>query len=356
VNTEEYAAAQALITAAVVNYVLRFARFFAAPFLTPKQWMGLLELMFPEVQRRREQSAVLAREFYDAERARSVPQLPRNDQPLEPYEFDWFVQAMEPLRVQMSAENASDKVVAQMALAAAREVENGGRRQIIHAVEKDSALTEFITADERVTEPMPQGLKDELEAILSGEEPQTYERPTWGGQTVTETKPKPVKRSNLVQGWARVATGDETCSYCLMLVSREPLYTSPKTAGYYGEQSEEELVEMFNRMDLETYFLETDALNDEFKKWHIGCDCKVVPVFDKANWFGKKAQKRAKALWDDAAKDAAKYRRDNPGRRKVRGENKGDRYTKNEDTLLALRRDIDNGKISSKDWAALQAA
>ena len=38
-------------------------------------------------------------------------------------------------------------------------------------------------------------------------------------------------RNRLVRGWARVATGDETCAWCLMLVSRGPVYHSAKKAG-----------------------------------------------------------------------------------------------------------------------------
>lgn len=50
--------------------------------------------------------------------------------------------------------------------------------------------------------------------------------------------------------FARVTTGNETCLFCLMLASRGAVYKTRKTAG-------------------------------EFKSFHRGCDCKVVPGFEK---------------------------------------------------------------------------
>lgn len=50
--------------------------------------------------------------------------------------------------------------------------------------------------------------------------------------------------------FARVPTGFETCTFCLMLASRGAVYHTRKSAG-------------------------------EFKHFHRGCDCKVVPSFDR---------------------------------------------------------------------------
>ena len=49
--------------------------------------------------------------------------------------------------------------------------------------------------------------------------------------------------------FARVPTGTETCTFCLMLASRGAVYHTRKTAG-------------------------------EWRHFHRGCDCKVVPSFD----------------------------------------------------------------------------
>lgn len=50
--------------------------------------------------------------------------------------------------------------------------------------------------------------------------------------------------------FARVPTGFETCTFCLMLASRGAVYCSRKTAG-------------------------------EWRHFHRNCDCKVVPGFEK---------------------------------------------------------------------------
>ena len=50
--------------------------------------------------------------------------------------------------------------------------------------------------------------------------------------------------------FARVPTGFETCTFCLMLASRGAVYHTRKSAG-------------------------------EFKHFHRGCDCKVVPSFER---------------------------------------------------------------------------
>ena len=49
--------------------------------------------------------------------------------------------------------------------------------------------------------------------------------------------------------FARVPTGAETCTFCLMLASRGAVYHTRKTAG-------------------------------EWRHFHRGCDCKVVPSFE----------------------------------------------------------------------------
>ena len=49
--------------------------------------------------------------------------------------------------------------------------------------------------------------------------------------------------------FARIPTGFETCTFCLMLASRGAVYRTRKSAG-------------------------------EFRRFHRGCDCKVVPSFD----------------------------------------------------------------------------
>ena len=141
---EEYQAQQLAISAAVATYIQQFSVFVQAPALTVKEWIQLLLLIFPEIERRRTESAVLARRFYDSVREYHHPQLPRNDRLIETYNFEWFVQDMEEVRRRVSQADAQNDAIAAMALRAIRAVENGGRHQIISAVENDEAVADLV--------------------------------------------------------------------------------------------------------------------------------------------------------------------------------------------------------------------
>ncbi|QNJ59657.1 MuF-like minor capsid protein [Mycobacterium phage HarryOW] len=292
-NPEEYAAAQLLISAAVVRHVRNVAGFFAQPALTMFDWLRLLDLLFPEIQRRRTEASVLARRFYDSQRAQHHPDLPRNDRPLEGTTFEKFVENMDPARERMQQADTRGDALTHLTLRAVREVENAGRQQIIHAVEND---------------------------------------------------PEP----RVLRGWARVATGRETCAWCLMLISRGPTYVRAETAGL--DLDTEHALELFKNNDQETYFAD---IGGEIKQWHTGCDCKVIPVFRNEDWFGKEAADRALDLWGDATKEAIDL--EDKGLVHKSGKKKGQPFTRNELAINALRRRLERGEISAQQYAALAA-
>ncbi|AHN84427.1 capsid maturation protease [Mycobacterium phage NEHalo] len=292
-SPEEYAAAQLLISAAVVRHVRNVAGFFAQPALTMFDWLRLLDLLFPEIQRRRTEASVLARRFYDSQRAQHHPDLPRNDRPLEGTTFEKFVENMDPARERMQQSETRGDALTHLTLRAVREVENAGRQQIIHAVEND---------------------------------------------------PEP----RVLRGWARVATGRETCAWCLMLISRGPTYVRAETAGL--DLDTEHALELFENKDLETYFAD---ISGEIKQWHPGCDCKVIPVFRNEDWFGKEAADRALDLWGEATKEAIAL--EDEGLVHKSGKNKGQPFTRNELAINALRRRLERGEISAQQYAALAA-
>ncbi|AGT12527.1 capsid maturation protease [Mycobacterium phage Trouble] len=292
-NPEEYAAAQLLISAAVVRHVRNVAGFFAQPALTMFDWLRLLDLLFPEIQRRRTEASVLARRFYDSQRAQHHPDLPRNDRPLEGTTFEKFVENMDPARERMQQADTRGDALTHLTLRAVREVENAGRQQIIHAVEND---------------------------------------------------PEP----RVLRGWARVATGRETCAWCLMLISRGPTYVRAETAGL--DLDTEHALELFENNDQETYFAD---ISGEIKQWHPGCDCKVIPVFRNEDWFGKEAADRALDLWGEATKEAIAL--EDEGLVHKSGKNKGQPFTRNELAINALRRRLERGEISAQQYAALAA-
>ncbi|WP_280350353.1 hypothetical protein [Nocardia abscessus] len=286
---DEYSVEQTVISAGIANYVLQLAKFFASPILTLADWLRLLELLFPQVQQERGRAAELARAFYDSQRALHHPELPRNDQFLVEYPFEQFVENLEPLRRQMSQEDTPEHVVGSLALRVVREVENGARRQIIRSVESD---------------PAPR----------------------------------------IVKGWARVATGRETCGWCLMLISRGPVYTAADTAG----------LDLDDRTAARMIAAGEDV-SEYMEQWHDGCDCKVVPVFKHENWPGQKAADRALELWNEAATEAVRFRAENPGRKHTTGKNRGKEFTFNEDVILVLRRRLERGEINPAEYAGFAA-
>lgn len=238
-TAEEYAAAQAVISTQLVRDVLPEVEQYRNTALSVGLWYQLLQILFPIVLRARQRSAELAREFYDSQRELHHPDLPRHPMFLADYRLEWFVEAMEPARAELSKPGASDYAVERVALRAMKEVENAGRRTLLRPVE-----------DESVQDPV-------------------------------------------VKGWARVATGRETCGFCMMLVSRGPVYRSAAGAGLDTDDTTAQ--QLIDDGD-------TEAMNKLMKRWHEGCDCKVVPVFNRAEWPGREAYLRAERIWRDVTK------------------------------------------------------
>ena len=331
---EQYAAAQAVITAQAVKYVGGFGKLFLPVGMGVREWLGLLELLWPAVKQYRDESATLARTFYDEQRDLWHPDVPNHARLLEPYEFQWFVQDMEPVRKVMSVEDASPKVLEQVQLQVARSVENGGRRQIIHAVETDFQLDDVPQPDEPVKQDSDSISVSDLIAevekrIAAAEKPVPIE--------------KQVERFGSVRGWARVATGKETCEWCLMLVARGPAYSSARKAGLNADDDD--------------ILTTDDAVNAAMNEWHAGCDCKVVPVFKETNWVGEDAAQRALDFWITASKRASKELEADPDKQYYSvKERRWKKTTKNRETINQLRKMIDNGEIKSTDWNALQVA
>lgn len=349
-TAEEYAAAQAAIAAAVASYILTFSTFFVNPLLTVAQWVGLLQLLFPEVERARFESADLARRFYDSERRLHQPELPRHDVFLEQYDFPTFVKRMEPARKQMSAAQAPKKAVANMVFHSVREVENAGREQIVRAVEADAQVfTEYVIPETRAqAEPPRVQLQMELDEVKLQRTAREILNERLGKSDPVVEVPKQknlvVPAAGPVRGWARVATGKETCAWCLMLISRGPVYLSSKGAGL-------DLHDAGAAASLQ----EGKDVSQWMNEWHIGCDCKVVPVYDKYEWPGRDAAKRAMELWNDADDDAQAWIDTHPNRVHLTGKNKGQAITWNEEKVLALRRQLESGAISTAEFSAFAA-
>lgn len=327
-NAEEYAARQAVISSAVAHYVLQTGKFFAPQRLNPIGWLLFLRAIYPEVKQRYEESAALAREFYDFERSRQRPDLARNDVFLEELTFEKFVADMTPVREKMSRENARESDVAQVALQVTREVENGGRRQIIHAVE-DDPLEPLPDVD--VSEPAESGGYVDVRERIRRLNLDRYSSWEEGDDLPDPERDRPPPDSRPVVGWARIATGRETCAWCLMLISRGPVYRSAESAGL--DLDDESVEEMFAA---------GEDVREHMDQWHPGCDCKVVPVYDKQNWPGFEEWKRAEDLWIEASREAEDLIASGDSRTTSR-------YR---ETLNALRRRLDRGEIDPRVYAA----
>lgn len=72
-------------------------------------------------------------------------------------------------------------------------------------------------------------------------------------------------------GWARTSGGSTSCSFCLMLISRGPVYRSRESAG-------------------------------DMKRFHNRCDCVIVPVFDRDNFPGRAEWLHAERMWSESTR------------------------------------------------------
>lgn len=291
-SPEEYAALQAVIVAQSGRYVKSFGSLFVNPLLTIADWLGLLNLLFPQIVESRRQAAELGRRFYDSQRAIAHPQEVRHDVFLESYDFKRFVKDMDPARERLSKETAPQDALTNLELQANRVVENAGRQQIIHALQDD---------------PTP----------------------------------------NILKGWARVATGRETCAFCLMLISRGPVYTNASTAGL--NLLDEEAVRR-------SWAYEDDDVSEHMEEWHPGCDCLVVPVFKSKGWPGEAEADRASEVWSSATKAARRILRDEPGKLYYSAkEKKWLPTTLNRETINVLRRRLTAGEVTMTELTAVAA-
>ena len=334
-DAEEYAAAEAVIVAAAVAYVASFSKYFLPQGLSLRAWLDLLALLFPAVQQARYQSAELARVFYDSERLKWHPTVERHDMFLETYEFKDFVADMEPAREAMSVEDASPKAVEKALISTQRAVQNGGRKQIIKSVKLDVRLDEEPYPDEPDRDDDDSLFKSIVDLLDEFKREDEAER--------QELKPRN-KEGKAVRGWARVATGRETCEFCLMLVSRGPVYESARSAG-------------LNLSNTEAVIANDKAINDAMTQWHVGCDCIVVPVFNKTKWEGAEAASNALDLWIQASRRARTVLDENPDKKYYSfKERRWKQTTHNREAINQLRSMVESGEISSSDWAALSAA
>ena len=309
-NDAQYSAEQKAAVAAVVSTAAALAAMYGVQLLTLAGWRKLLEALFPLVAQQRTASAMSARRFYDAQRRINFPTVLQHDIELPATTWDGFVQAMEPARrevvkqVRMSAAKGDpvvpDKIARPVVLQTAKVVQDAGRDTIVKAAETDQIPD--------VVDNLERELKDAV---------RIEKRATWGGNTYdVEVPDKPTRKdldtdyakaATKIVGWARVATGDETCGWCWMLVSRGPVYTDAASAGLDNPVDDIDALEVLGTtngsQDLKTLQV---AARGHMTEWHPGCDCIAVPVFDRNNWVGRDTHRRALEDWKAASSAATK--------------------------------------------------
>lgn len=251
----EYRRRQKSITASAVKILLNILFPFKNIPVDDLAWKSILNAMYPIVYGARRDSAILAREFYDSQRKEHLGS-DDYDIDLAPYDPAWFEEAMEPAKRNFRLIDTSVGQFGQAGLRGAKEIENGGRRTQLNAARKEKRRV----------------------------------------------------------GWARVATGQETCAFCLMLVSRGPVFESAEDAG--SKVSDEDALDI-----LDSGLPMDQKLQELMHRWHPGCDCLVVPVFDTQNWEGREDYLRAKEIWKNTTKNFTGVDKLNAFRRAVeRGE------------------------------------
>lgn len=309
------------VVANVLLIVLRRASLFRSKRLTPDEWVQFLGSVWPIVHDAREKASGVARDFYDSERRRvlGLKEFPLD---LQPSSFERFVENMEPARVEFSKSRASHGASMQLGSLISREIQNAARVQIMTSVKKDRPLDSIVSRQEQ---DHPEKHSVDMAKFL-----EDAGRPKFKPSDVSTIDPA----DRMVRGWARVATGAETCAWCLMLISRGPVYL---TAGSAGSRFTDDTA---LRMDAAGTLLDA-----KIKQWHPNCDCKVVPVFKISEWDGRHAWKHAEEAWIAATEEAIELREREPDRRHKRGKNKGKPFTLGEDTINILRQQLARGDV-----------
>lgn len=263
----EYSRLQRSITSRAVQLILNLLFPYIGLPLTQTSWRFVIRGMFPTVDNARRESAILMRQYYDSQRLEHVGS-DDYDIDIPSYDIAWLEESLQPVFKKARIIEFNDAKVVETVLRVAKEVENGGRRTGLDAVKGESRRV----------------------------------------------------------GFARVATGRETCAFCLMLVSRGPVFKSELKAGAKHEGAAEILEQRNDFSD--------DELDELMTRWHPGCDCKVVPVFDENNWQGRDDFLRMEEIWKTYTKGFS-----------------GAKFTKN-DKLNAFRRAIERGEINPAEFAA----
>ena len=102
-------------------------------------------------------------------------------------------------------------------------------------------------------------------------------------------------------GWARYDPQPPTCAFCTMMISRGPAYRSAMTAG--AKLDDVSAADLWERGDFA-------AMSAMMNRWHPGCTCVVVPVYDYEGYPTEDQEKAAFEIYKRARKlaDSTSYK------------------------------------------------
>lgn len=170
-------------------------------------------------------------------------------------------------------EEVVEQVTKRIIAAAITHAQQAGRDAIVDTAEKNVVRTAKTKAP--VSKP-----KDELPESALEPEPVVEEEPqdsevvdTWHPETPSDDEYIADYEDNdgVVLGWARVLTGEESCSFCAMLASRGPVYTK-----------------------------QTVLTKGNGTRYHDNCDCIAVLVIKGQHWEGHNQFRALQKLWNDS--------------------------------------------------------
>ena len=235
-STAEYLYRQGAITKTMVRLAARLVRQLGRP-TTDDQRARFARAAYRDVNKARRQSYVLAVQSM----AHTAPGV--EPAPLRPYS----PQAIETILADLDQENSQ-------------------RRQRSHVT---------VSAPDQVTRA-----KSKATVNVAGQIGARLARhaDAAGREAVIDTAERHSKSRGKKIGWARVLSGAENCSRCVMLASRGPAYKSEKSA-------------LIAAKDVRAG-----------KTFHDHCDCRAVLVREGEDWDGREAFELAEDLWTEATR------------------------------------------------------